>query len=120
MDDSQALTIAELLTASDEALLDRLAAELFGDGRGALPGRSHRERAARWLEDFVDERRTALCAHPSVAALLDREQFDDLGEATAIAAALATLAGAPKGAALTTAAVLLARRGIRAICSPGA
>jgi hypothetical protein len=109
--------IAQLVELSDGELLDRLAIDLFGDGLGALPGRSERERAARWLENFIDERKSAFCHHPDVEALLDHEQFDDVADTTAIAAALATLAGAPKGAALTTAAVLLARRGIRAICA---
>jgi hypothetical protein len=108
--------LAALLRRSDDELLDAIADSLFGDELGALPGPSRRDRAARWLERFLAERREALCSHSAVVAALDEGQFDELADAAAIADALASVANAPKGVTLSAAALLIARRGLRAIC----
>lgn len=116
MDSETRDRLVPLLRQSDDELLDVVAADLFGDGLGALPGGTRRERAARWLDEFLDERRNDICGHPAVAALLDQETFDDLEVSAAIADALAAAAGAPPTVTLSVVAVLLARRGVRSFC----
>lgn len=100
----------------DDDLLAALAAELYGTGREALPGADAHRRAMRWLERFLDERRDALCLHPAVVAMLSQDGYDQVEEAVVIAEALATAAGAPSEVVLTTVALILARRRLRAIC----
>lgn len=117
MDDANRDQLALLLEKSDDELLDTLAADLYGDGLGALPAASRRERAARWLDRFVDQRRDEICDHRAVAALLDHDTFDALEESAAIFDALAAAAGAPPPVTLTVVALLLARRGLRSFCA---
>jgi hypothetical protein len=108
--------LAALLQYSDDELLDAIADSLFGEELGALPGPSRRDRAERWLERFLADRRDALCNHAAVVAVLNEDRFDDLADAAAIADALSSAANAPKGLTLSAAALLIARRGVRAIC----
>lgn len=116
MDQNTRDRLVSLANSSDSELLDLLAADLFGDGLGALPAGSRRDRAARWLERFVDERRSDICGHPAVSALLDRDTFDALEETAAVFDALAAAAGAPPTVTLTVVALLVARRGVRSFC----
>lgn len=108
--------VIEAVGRDDEQLLDEIAQELFGDGLGALPGQTRIERARRWLDRLIDERRTELCRSPAIDRLLVDEKFGELEEAVAIAGALAEVAGL-SGSSLVAAAVLIARRGVRELCS---
>lgn len=114
--DDQRRELTDALTRTDDELLASLAGDLFGDELGALPGPARRDRARRWLDRLVDDRRDELCQAPAVRQLLEQDKFDDLEEVLAIAGALADVAGL-HGSSLIAAAVLIARRGLRALCA---
>jgi len=100
----------------DATLYGLLAGALFGEERSALPRPDRVRRAEEWVDRFLESQRDAICRDPRVAEVL-AEEHDGIADAAIIVDVLTSLAGMPKSVPVATLALIVARRGLRRLCS---
>jgi hypothetical protein len=115
-DSSREAQLQLLLGLNDDDLYTQLGQELLGEGIAFGPeNRESRQRFAKaWLQAKWDEMRAHLCGDGTVVALLEGAAGDRLTEAAVVADSLVYFLAGHPGA--TTAAVIIARRGIVGLC----